>query len=107
MDIEKRVTNLENRLNSLIKKIGNDKFYSDADFAGVRQNVSDISPYEVTKIAYYGETEKTFYDVPDGNVSVYFDGLVKNVGFERKDGNLTVFFDALNDQAKITLSISK
>jgi len=107
MDIEKRVTNLENRLNSLIKRIDNDKFYSDADFAGVRQNVSDITPYEQTLTAYYGETEKTFYDVPEGNVTVYFDGLIKNAGFERKGGNVTVFFDALNDQVKITLSISK
>lgn len=36
MDLEKRVTNLENLVASLIKRINNDKFYDDADKVGIR-----------------------------------------------------------------------
>ena len=37
MDIETRLTNLENLVNSLIKKIDNDKFYANADKDALRQ----------------------------------------------------------------------
>ena len=37
MDIETRLTNLENLVNSLIKKIDNDKFYANADTSALRQ----------------------------------------------------------------------
>ena len=43
MDIYTRVENLENLVNALIKTINNSKFYTDADIAGVRQNVSEMS----------------------------------------------------------------
>lgn len=36
MDIERRLTNLENLVASLIKKINNDKFYDEADKSGIR-----------------------------------------------------------------------
>lgn len=42
MDLEKRVTNLENMVASLAKTIANNKIYSDADFAGVRKNIGDL-----------------------------------------------------------------
>ena len=37
MSIEERLSNLENLVNSLIKRIDNDKFYDSADKAGIRQ----------------------------------------------------------------------
>ena len=37
MDIETRLTNLENLVNSLIKRIDRDKYYSNADVNGIRQ----------------------------------------------------------------------
>ena len=37
MSIEDRLSNLENLVNSLIKRIDNDKFYDSADKAGIRQ----------------------------------------------------------------------
>lgn len=43
MDIYKRVENLENLVNALIQTINNSKFYTDADIAGVRQNVAEIN----------------------------------------------------------------
>jgi hypothetical protein len=42
MDIEKRVANLENLVNGLIINMNNNKFYTDADISGIRQNVGDI-----------------------------------------------------------------
>lgn len=43
MDISTRVENLEKLVESLIKMINNSKFYTDADIAGVRQNVSNLN----------------------------------------------------------------
>ena len=42
MDINTRVVNLEKLVNQLIKAQNNNKFYTDADIAGVRQSVGDI-----------------------------------------------------------------
>ena len=41
MDLEKRITNLENLVASLIKKINNDKFYNNADKDGIRHSATD------------------------------------------------------------------
>lgn len=41
MDLEKRITNLENLVYSLIKRIDNDKFYSNADSDGIKRTESD------------------------------------------------------------------
>ena len=43
MDIYTRIENLENLVNSLINTINNSKFYTDADIAGVRKNITDIN----------------------------------------------------------------
>lgn len=42
MDIETRVTNLENLVNSLVELMNSQKFYTDADISGVRQNISEV-----------------------------------------------------------------
>lgn len=102
MTIEQRLSNLENLVNALSKKIDNNKFYQQADINGARQSVNDITPYTETKTAYYGETEKTFYNVPEGNVTVF--GL-KEYSLERISDRLTITFDALSEQTEITISI--
>lgn len=43
MDIYTRLENLENLVESLIQKLNNDKFYTDADIGGVRQNISETN----------------------------------------------------------------
>lgn len=40
MTIEERLTNLENLVYSLIKRVDNDKFYNEADKSGIRQTES-------------------------------------------------------------------
>ena len=102
MTIEQRLSNLENLVDALSKKIDDNKFYQQADIDGTRQNINEITPYTETKIGYYGETEKTFYNVPDGNVTVY--GLAEYT-LDRISGNITLTFDALTEQTNITISI--
>ena len=64
--------------------------------------VKAITPYTETKIGYFGETEKTFYNVPDGNVTIY--GLAEYT-LDRISGNITLTFDALTEETNITISI--
>lgn len=42
MDINTRLSNLEKLVDELVKKMNNDKFYTDADIAGVRKNVGEV-----------------------------------------------------------------
>lgn len=65
-------------------------------------NIKAITPYTETKTGYYGETEKTFYNVPDGNVTVY--GLTEYT-MDRVANNITLTFDALEKETNITVSI--
>ena len=102
MTIEQRLTNLENLVNALSEKIDNNKFYQQSDIDGARQNISEITPYTETKVGYYGETEKTFYNVPEGNVTIY--GLSEYT-MDRVSNNITLSFDALTEQTDITISI--
>ena len=102
MTIEQRLTNLEKLVNALSKKIDDVRFYQQADIDGARQEINEITPYTETQIGYYGETEKTFYNVPDGNVTVF--GL-KEYSLDRISDRLTITFDALSEQTEITISI--
>ena len=102
MDIEKRVTNLENMMTNVIKNISNQKFYTDADVNGVRKSVSDITPYTQTKTAYIDDTEITFENVPSGNLTVYFDG---NYTIERESDRVIIMFEPLEELKEVTISI--
>lgn len=65
-------------------------------------SIKSLTPYTETQIGYYGETEKTFYNVPEGNVTVF--GL-KEYSLDRISDRLTITFDALSEQTEITISI--
>ena len=109
MDLKKRVENLEKLVNSLIKTINNNKFYTDADINGTRQSVNAVTPYVSTQIAYIGDTTVDFIDAPKGIVSVYF-GEAENVPnyqlFDLGD-RLRITFEALEYMTTITLVISQ
>ena len=77
MDIETRVTNLENMMANVIKNMSNQKFYTDADVAGCRHTdneldnkIEEIKPYEAMEMASFGDTEVVFEGVPNGVVTV-------------------------------------
>lgn len=105
MTIEQRLSNLENLVHALSKKIDNNKFYTDADVSGTRASVDNITPYRETKKGYVGEVEKVFYDAPDGNLSVFFDNYNGPYATDRVSNRLTVSFDALTEATDITISI--
>ncbi len=67
--------------------------------------ISNITPYEQTKKAYYGENEKVFYGVPNGNVSVFFDNYSGEYSVNRTDDRLTITFPKLTDMTNISISV--
>lgn len=106
MDILTRLENLENFVFALSGKIDRNQFYNDADTAGARQSISEKAPmpYTATQTAYYGESVKNFYDVPEGNVTVFWDNYAGDYAVQRFDGGVTVSFDTLT-VAEATISI--
>ena len=109
MDIYTRVENLEKLVDSLIEKTNNDKFYQDADNAGMRQGILDVTPYAETKTAYIGDTEIVFENVPIGNLSVFVEdseGNYPDFTIDRAGGIITVTFAPLEYVTTITISIN-
>lgn len=71
--------------------------------ASLNKRVSDITPYTATQTGYYGEIEKVFYGVPQGNVTVFCD--VENT-VSRIEDRLTVkFSESLSDKTEITIMV--
>lgn len=68
--------------------------------------VEEITPYTETKTAYYLEKEKTFYDVPNGNLTVYFDNYNGSYSVSRIANRVTVSFDTLTESTNITISVN-
>lgn len=102
MTTENRLDNLENLVHSLISKINNDNFYANADAAGVRKSVGDITPYTDTKTAYIGDTEVIFYTDVTGNLTVYFP---YEYTVERLTDRIIITFEPLEEVTDITISI--
>ena len=67
--------------------------------------VDAITPYKDTKTAYFGEKEKVFYGVPEGNVLVFFSNYDGVYAVNRIADRLTVSFSALEQATNITISI--
>ena len=67
--------------------------------------VDSITPYTETKTGYYGEKEKTFYNVPNGNITVLFDNYAGNYAVNRISDRVTISFDTLTVQTNITISV--
>ena len=108
MTLEKRVERLErlfeNLQESFIQAQAN-QVINTAKTDDNTNKVNAITPYTETKIGYYGETYKTFYDVPEGNVTVYFDNYQGDCVINRSSKNIMVSFEALTVQTNITISI--
>lgn len=105
MTLEQRVTKLEQNyenLNKAFLQAQRNQVPITAKVDDSANKIVDLTPYTATQIGYYGETEKTFYNVPDGNVTVF--GL-KEYALDRISDRLTITFDALSEQTEITISI--
>lgn len=70
--------------------------------------VDTLTPYTETKQAYIGDTEISFFDVPDGNLSVFFrdeQGNYPDYTIERVSNTITICFDELQEVTTITITI--
>lgn len=66
------------------------------------RNITRITPYTETKTAYIDDTFIVFTNVPDGNLTIYFDKPYK---VDREADRVTVRFEALEEVTPITISI--
>lgn len=71
--------------------------------SALNKRISDITPYTQTKYGYYGETEKVFYGVPSGNVTVFCD--VDNSITRIEDRLIVKFAERLADTTEITIMV--
>lgn len=78
----------------------------DVRLANMSRQISSITPYEQSKVAYYGEIEKVFYGVPNGNVSVFFDNYDGAYDIVRAKDRVTITFpERLADMTNINISV--
>jgi hypothetical protein len=106
MDIETRVTNLENMLASIVDTLSDNKIYTDADIVGVRKSVSDITPYTETKTAYIDDTEVVFENVPVGNPIIALSNPAIDYTATKDENKVIVSFEPLDEVIEVTISIS-
>lgn len=99
-DLEKRVAQLEQMVLQMAR--GNVPIVSKLD--DTSNKVVAITPYTETKTAYIGDTEVVFTNVPQGNLSVYFD-TPTDYSVERTNDAIAVTFDALDEVTTVTISI--
>lgn len=110
MSIEERVSKLEMEMKNLQQAFLNMQ-RSQVTIVGRVDDTSNkvvaITPYTETKTAYYGETLKTFYDVPQGNVNITFDNFNGEYTYEREEDRLYITFNEPLEvtQTNITISI--
>jgi len=74
----------------------------DKRFNAVNQRITDITPYEQTKKAYFGEIEKVFYGVPNGVMSVLMDGEFTT---QKIEDRVYVRFERLTETKDITIMV--
>ena len=74
----------------------------------VNSRVTEITPYEETKKAYAREIEKVFYQVPNGNLTVFFDNYNGEYEVKRIADRVTISFpERLTDATNVTIMIQK
>ena len=109
MNYEKEINDLKRQvkqLNESVLAMGKNNVGQVSKLDDTSNKVEQITPYKASKTAYYGETLKTFYDVPQGNVAIYFDNFNGDYTFEREEDRLYITFkEPLTEQTNITISI--
>ena len=106
MTIEQRDNKLEKQFDNLNKaflQAQRNQVPITAKVDDSANQIINLTPYTETKVGYYGETEKIFYDVPDGNVTVF--GL-KEYSMNRIANMIVLTFQPLLSSVNITISIS-
>lgn len=68
-------------------------------------SIAELTPYVDTAVAYFNESEKTFYNVPNGNVTVWFDNYNGTYSISRISNRVIVSFEPLTQNTNITISV--
>ena len=107
LDLKTRVTALEKMMLAKVNMDNKTNGYINADIAGNSKNISDLTPWKVTKTAYIQSKSITFENVPDGNITVYFNPTITSANYklERINDLVRVSFDPLQEVTEITLSV--
>lgn len=108
MDYEREIQKLNERLDNLQKSFiqaQKNQTPITAKTDTTSNRVDAITPYVETKTAYYGEKEKTFYGVPSGNVSIFFDNYSGEYTVTRNWIGVTVSFPTLEKETSITIMV--
>ena len=110
MTIEQRLVSLEDRFNNLQESFITSQIvnnhYIESNFKTSEQ-VKRNTSYQETKIAYYGEKEKGFYNVPFGNTSVFFSNYSGDYRITRIENMVRVYFNELTDSTEVTIMVQK
>lgn len=78
----------------------------DVRLSRMSAQINSITPFTETKRAYYGEIEKVFYNVPEGNTTIFFDNYSGDYDVKRIENRLTVSFpERLTDATDITVMV--
>lgn len=77
-------------------------FNQSNEISATNNSIDALTPYTETKTAYIGDKEMLFYDVPDGNVTVFYD---KPYELKRFSNRIELSFDPIEDITDITISI--
>ena len=72
----------------------------------LNNKINNITPYEETKTVYYGENEKIFYGIPQGNILVFFDNYDGEYTVNRVADRVTISFpNRLENITNITIMV--
>lgn len=93
-DFEQRLNALNGRV-SIVEDVQNEQ----------AESIEELTPYIDSATAYFNEDEKTFYNVPEGNISVFFDNYNGSYSVNRVSDRVTVSFDTLTQSTNITISV--
>lgn len=107
-----RITALEKRLDNLQRAFEQSQRNQTPITAKAEEGangVKTLTPYTASATAYIDDTQVTFSNVPEGNVTVFMtDGDGKNVSHtvEYVNGNVVVMFEKRESLATVNISIS-
>lgn len=101
VSIELENINLAQQIQDLTNSVSQQQTSIDT----LNEQVSELTPYTDTAKAYYNESEKTFYNVPDGNITVFFDNYSGEYTVNRVSDRVTISFEPLTQDTNITISI--
>lgn len=99
------IEDLEERLNTFeasLLQMAENLVPQTAKVDETANKVDAITPYTASKTAYIGDTEVTFENVPQGNLSVF--GL-SEYSIDRQSDRITIMFDAVEEVTTVSISI--